>query len=68
MGSGWVGGGGLWTSQLHDPTTKTYTDKKVNIFNFGANVTMKKSSLLLNICAFKMKSNLKLFLSSRMAQ
>ena len=41
------------------PNIKTYFDKKINIFSFGASVTVKQPFLLLNICIAKMKSNLK---------
>ena len=45
------------------PNIKTYFDKKVyNIFRFDASVTVKQPPWLLNICTFKMKSNLKTFL------
>ena len=41
---------------------KTYFDKKVTICRFGAIVTVKQPSSFLNICMFKIKSNLKTFL------
>ena len=44
------------------PNIKTYFDKKSNIFSFDPSVTVKQWPLLLNICTFKMKNNLKTFL------
>ena len=41
------------------PYIKTYFNKNGNISSFGASVVVKHSSSLLNICTFKMKSNLK---------
>ena len=35
--------------------------KEVVFFNFGTSVTVKQPSSLLNVCMFKMKSNLKRF-------
>ena len=44
------------------PNIKTYFDKKSIIFSFNAKVTVKQPPLLLNICRFKIKSNLKTLL------
>ena len=41
------------------PNIKVYFDKNSNIFSFGASIIVEQSFSLLNICTFKMKSNVK---------
>ena len=65
---GWLGGWGM-VCGCHNcmiPNIKTHLDKKVTFLALVPVLQWNKPSLLLHICMFKMKSNLKHFESSRM--
>ena len=65
---GWLGGWGM-VCGCHNcmiPNIKTHLDKKVTFLALVPVLQWNKPSLLLHICTFKMKSNLKHFESSRM--
>ena len=53
---GWGVGAGRWRV---DVIIVWYLILKLALISFGASVIMKQSSSLLNICTFKMRSNLK---------
>ena len=58
---GGAGGQGWFVDVIMILNIKTCFNKKSNTFSFGASVIVKQPSSLLNLCTFKIKSNLKHF-------